>query len=95
MDYLADSRESRARRVKLESAINLIESHGYEVVYYRPDMGCKNALLAQAFNTIRQSSFVVMDKDGLLFGNRASIKQMTNDEKALEKRRRFFVVDGK
>ena len=93
VDWLTHSRESRAFQAKLDAAIDLIESRGFEVVYYCPEMGCQDTQLADAFSTLRRNSFVVMDKEGLLFGNRASTKQMSSEEKANEKRRRFLVVD--
>lgn len=90
--WLTDTRASRATKARLSAAIDLVESHGFEVHYYRPDFGCQDVPLAQAFDNLRKSSFIVSDKDGLLVGKRTSTKKMSSEDAAQESRRRFFLV---
>lgn len=76
-----------------ESALDVIEKHGYRAHFYLPTVGAlEDRELWEALETMRLAGFIVTDQSGNLVGKVATARP-TSQEIASERRAAFRLVE--
>ncbi len=89
--YVRRHFESRSRKRQIESALDIIEKHGYKAHYYFPATGIEEDQLYIALERLKHAGYIFTRADGSLLG-KVTTARPSSDQVADERRAGFKIV---